>query len=82
MDQNLLFFFKKTIAGVIFPIVNTSHMSGALDWREKIWVHKWGHPMLVQPILSQKNQKSKFFNEPLFCNRHFSIFPYVKLEAK
>ena len=60
----------------------TSHMSGALDGTEKNSNQKLDHPMLVQPILSQKNQKSKFFNEPLFCNRPISIFPYVKLEAK
>ena len=57
-------------------------MSGALDGTEKIWVQKLDHPMLVQPILSQKNQKSKFFNEPLFCNRPISNFPCIKLEAK
>ena len=48
-------------------------MSGALDGTEKIWVQKLNHPMLVQPILSQKMEKSKFFNEPLFCNRDFRI---------
>ena len=46
----------------------TSHMSRALDGTEKSIVQKLGHPMLVQPILSQKNQKSKFFNEQFFCN--------------
>ena len=45
-----------------------SHMSGALDGTEKSKAQKLGHPMLVQPILSQKNQKSKFFNEQFFCN--------------
>ena len=57
-------------------------MSRALDGTEKSIAQKLGHPMLVQPILSQKNPKSKFFNEPLFCDRPISIFPYVKLEAK
>ena len=57
-------------------------MSGALDGTEKIWVQKLDHPMLVQPILSQKNQKSKFFNEQFFCNWIICIFPYIKLEAK
>ena len=59
-----------------------SHMSGGLDCREKIWVQKLGHPMLVQPILSQKMEKSKFFNEPFFRNSPISIFLYVKLEVK
>ena len=45
-----------------------SHMSGALDGTEKSKAQKLGHPMLVQLILSQKNQKSKFFNEQFFCN--------------
>ena len=49
-------------------IVSTSHMSRALDRTEKSTVQKLDHPMLVQPILSQKNQKSKFFNEQFFCN--------------
>ena len=48
-------------------------MSGALDGTEKSKAQKLGHPMLVQPILSQKMEKSKFFNEPLFCNRDFRI---------
>ena len=48
--------------------VSRSHMSGALDGTEKNSNQKLDHPMLVQPILSQKNQKSKFFNEPFFCN--------------
>ena len=48
--------------------ISTSHMSGALDGTEKNSNQKLDHPMLVQPILSQKNQKSKFFNEPFFCN--------------
>ena len=61
---------------------NTSHMSGALDGTEKIWVQKLDHPMLVQPILSQKMEKSKFFNKPFFRNPPISIFPYVKLEVK
>ena len=60
----------------------TSHMSRALDRTEKSTVQKLGHPMLVQAILSQKNQKSKFFNEPFFRNPPISIFPYTKLEAK
>ena len=46
----------------------SSHMSGALDGTEKSKAQKLGHPMLVQPILSQKNQKSKFFNDQFFCN--------------
>ena len=57
-------------------------MSGALDWTEKIMVQKLGHPMLVQPILSQKMEKSKFFKEPFLRNSPISIFPYVKLEVK
>ena len=52
----------------IINIISTSHMSGALDGTEKNSNQKLDHPMLVQPILSQKNQKSKFFNEPFFCN--------------
>ena len=59
-----------------------SHMYGGLDGREKNSVQKLGHPMLVQPILSQKMEKSKFFNEPFFSNPPISIFPYVKLEVK
>ena len=31
-----------------------SHMSGALDGRDKNYHHKLGHPILLQPILSQK----------------------------
>ena len=50
------------------PDASRSHMSRALDGTEKITLQKLGHPMLVQPILSQKNQKSKFFNEQFFCN--------------
>ena len=46
----------------------TSHMSRALDGTEKSIAQKLGHPMLVQPIMSQKNQKSQFFNEQFFCN--------------
>ena len=57
-------------------------MSGALDGTEKNSVQNLDHPMLVQPILSQKNQKSKFFNEPFFRNPPIRIFPYTKLEAK
>ena len=57
-------------------------MSRALDGTEKSKAQKLGHPMLVQAILSQKNQKSKFFNEPFFRNPPISIFPYTKLEAK
>ena len=57
-------------------------MSRALDGTEKITLQKLGHPMLVQPILSQKMEKSKFFNEPFFRNPPISIFPYTKLEAK
>ena len=34
--------------------VPMSHMSGALDGREKIKGQKLGHPILLQPILSQK----------------------------
>ena len=34
--------------------VTASHMSGAMDGREKIMVQKLGHPILAQPILSQK----------------------------
>ena len=60
----------------------SSHMSGALDGTEKSKAQKLGHPMLVQLILSQKNQKSKFFNEQFFCNWMICIFPYIKLEAK
>ena len=60
----------------------SSHMSRALDRTEKSTVQKLDHPMLVQAILSQKNQKSKFFNEPFFRNPPISIFPYTKLEAK
>ena len=52
---------------------STSHMSGALDWREKSKAQKLGHPMLVQPILSQKKEKSKFFNEQFLRNHNFSI---------
>ena len=63
-------------------MLSKSHMSRALDGTEKSKAQKLGHPMLVQPILSQKNQKSKFFNEPFFCNWPICIFPYVKLEAK
>ena len=59
-----------------------SHMSGGLDCREKNSVQKLDHPMLVQPILSQKMEKSKFFNEPFFRNPPISIFPYLKLEEK
>ena len=55
-------------------------MSRALDGTEKSIAQKLGHPMLVQPIMSQKNQKPKFFNEPFFRNQPISIFPYVKLE--
>ena len=62
--------------------IGISHMSGALDGTEKNSNQKLDHPMLVQPILSQKNQKSKFFNEPFFRNPPISIFPYTKLEAK
>ena len=53
---------------VAIEVVDRSHMSGALDGTEKNSNQKLDHPMLVQPILSQKNQKSKFFNEPFFCN--------------
>ena len=60
--------------------ISTSHMSRALDGTEKSIAQKLGHPMLVQPIMSQKNQKPKFFNEPFFRNQPISIFPYVKLE--
>jgi len=49
-------------------VLHKPHMSGALDGTEKNSNQKLDHPMLVQPILSQKNQKSKFFNEPFFCN--------------
>ena len=66
----------------LFTYVGRSHMSRALDRTEKSTVQKLGHPMLVQAILSQKNQKSKFFNEPFFRNPPISIFPYTKLEAK
>ena len=59
-----------------------THMSGGLDWREKICAQKLDHSMLVQPILCRKMEKSKFFNEPFFRNRPISIFPYVKLEEK
>ena len=71
-------------SGANFMLVSTlrSHMSRALDGTEKNIVQKLGHLMLVQPILSQKNQKSKFFNEPFFCNWMISIFPYIKLVAK
>ena len=48
-------------------------MSRALDGTEKIMVQKLGHPMLVQPILSQKKEKSKFFNEQFLRNHNFSI---------
>ena len=65
-----------------YTVVSLSHMSRALDGTEKSKAQKLGHPMLVQPILSQKNQKSKFFNEQFFCNWPICIFPYVKLEAK
>ena len=57
-------------------------MPGALDGTEKNSNQKLDHPMLVQPILSQKMEKSKFFNEPFFRNSPISIFPYVKLVAK
>ena len=53
--------------------IGNSHMSGALDWREKSKAQKLGHPMLVQPILSQKKEKSKFFNEQFLRNHNFSI---------
>ena len=59
--------------GMKLNCIGTSHMSGGLDCREKNSVQKLGYPMLVQPILSQKMEKSKFFNEPLFCNRDFRI---------
>ena len=62
--------------------ISMSHMSGGLDWREKICAQKLDHSMLVQPILCRKMEKSKFFNEPFFRNRPISIFPYVKLEEK
>ena len=55
-------------------------MSRALDGTEKSIAQKLGHPMLVQPILCRKMEKSKFFNEPFFRNQPISIFPYVKLE--
>ena len=61
---------------------NRSHMSRALDGTEKSIAQKLGHPMLVQPILCRKMEKSKFFNEPFFRNQPISIFPYVKLEPK
>ena len=67
---------------IVFILEVRSHMSGGLDGREKNSVQKLGHPMLVQPILSQKMEKSKFFNEPFFRNSPISIFPYVKLEVK
>ena len=57
-------------------------MSRALDGTEKSIAQKLGHPMLVQPILCRKMERSKFFNEPFFRNRLISIFPYVKLEPK
>ena len=63
-------------------MISPSHMSRALDRTEKSTVQKLGHPMLVQPILCRKMEKSKFFNEPFFRNRPISIFPYVKLEEK
>ena len=34
--------------------IDTSHISGALDGREKNYHHKLDNPILVQPILSQK----------------------------
>ena len=52
-----------------------SHMFGALDGTEKNSVQKLDHPMLVQPILSQKNQKSKFFNEQFFVIELFVFSP-------
>ena len=70
------------VASCLHECIHRSHMSRALDGTEKITLQKLGHPMLVQPILSQKNQKSKFFNEPFFRNPPISIFPYTKLEAK
>ena len=48
-------------------------MSRALDGTEKSKAQKLGHPMLVQPILSQKKEKSKFFNEQFLRNHNFSI---------
>ena len=68
--------------GIDVRRISMSHMSRALDGTEKIMVQKLGHPMLVQPILSQKMEKSKFFNEPFFRNSPISIFLYVKLEVK
>ena len=58
-----------------------SQVPGVLERPEKINLQKWHHPMFLQSLVNQKNQKSKFFNEPFFSNRHFCIFPYVKLEA-
>ena len=43
-------------------------MSPALDWREKIFHKKGYHPMLEQPILSQKKDKTKFFKQPILKN--------------
>ena len=63
-------------------VLCTSQVPGVLEGLQKINLQKWHHPMFLQPLMSQKNQKSKFFNEPFFRNRHFCIFPYVKLEAK
>ena len=59
--------FMPNYPGLCFmSTISKSHMSGALDGTEKIRVQMLGHPMLVQPIVSQKNQKSQFFNKQFF----------------
>ena len=52
--------------GILLTVVvaysTITQIPGVLEGPEKSKVKKWHHPMFVQPILSQKNQKSKFFN--------------------
>ena len=47
-----------------------------------VCAQKLGHPMLVQPILSQKKEKSKFFNQPIFRNRNFKKVALYKKGTK
>ena len=45
-------------------------------------VQKGYHPMLEQPILSQKKEKTKFFNQPIFRNRNFKKVALYKKGPK
>ena len=73
---------RKKIHFIFNQDIDCSHVPGVMKGPEKSKLKKGHHLMFVQAILSQKNKKSKFFKDPFLRNCHFSIFSYVKLEAK